>query len=152
MKTISRILAALALAGSAGAQTQVDLRTEAKNADFSAYPSTKSFQTGTSLPGTCSLGQTFFKSNAVAGANFYACTATNTWSLESGNATQLQSRNVAATAPTDGQALVWNNFASAWQPGLHDRRPEAIIAASAALARERLFHEWVQWLASVQWK
>jgi len=40
---------------------------------------------------------------------------------------------------------------TAWEPGLRDRRPEAIADVSAALTRERLFHEWVQWLASAQW-
>src|SRR5258706_11259322 len=125
--TISWFLAALALAaGQAGAQTQIDLRTQGKSVDFSAATSTKSFQSGAALPATCSVGQTFFKNNAAAGANFFACTSTNTWSLESGNATQIQSRAVAATAPTDGQALVWNNFASAWQPGLAGAAPTSL--------------------------
>lgn len=30
--------------------------------------------------------------------------------------TTLSSRNVASTAPTDGQALVWNNTSSVWEP------------------------------------
>ncbi|HLY36589.1 MAG TPA: 4-alpha-glucanotransferase, partial [Candidatus Binatia bacterium] len=38
-----------------------------------------------------------------------------------------------------------------WEPGLRDRRPEAIAAEASGLARERLFHEWVQWIAAVQW-
>lgn len=33
------------------------------------------------------------------------------------DAVKLQSRTVAATAPTDGQVLVWNNAASQWEPG-----------------------------------
>jgi hypothetical protein len=79
--------AALGLAaGYAGAQTRVDLRTQSKSADFAAASSTKPFQTGTALPSTCSQGQTFFQTNAPAGANFYACISTNTWALESGNA------------------------------------------------------------------
>jgi len=32
------------------------------------------------------------------------------------NANQLQSRNVASTAPTDGQVLSWNNTSSQWEP------------------------------------
>lgn len=124
---IYRLLAGgalLALAGGyAGAQTQVDLRTQAKSVDFSAAPSTKAFQAGVFPPGSCSVGQTFFKTNAPAGANFYACTSANTWTLASGNATQIQSRNIASTAPADGQALVWDSFASAWQPGLAGAAP-----------------------------
>lgn len=38
---------------------------------------------------------------------------TNIW-----NANKLQSRNIAATAPTDGQVLKWNSTNSAWQPAL----------------------------------
>lgn len=33
------------------------------------------------------------------------------------NAKQLQGRNIHTTAPTDGQALVWDNANSRWQPG-----------------------------------
>ena len=33
-----------------------------------------------------------------------------------GNATQIQSRNVSATAPIDGQSLTWNNSSSQWEP------------------------------------
>ncbi|HWR53422.1 MAG TPA: hypothetical protein VN428_20110 [Bryobacteraceae bacterium] len=40
---------------------------------------------------------------------------------------RLQGRPVAASAPADGQALVWNAGASAWQPG-------AVTAAAAGMA------------------
>ena len=43
------------------AQTSIDLRTQAKNVDFSSAASTKPSKTGTLLPFTCSLGETFFK-------------------------------------------------------------------------------------------
>lgn len=39
---------------------------------------------GTSLPGTCTTGDQFFKSDATAGSNLYGCTATNTWTLQVG--------------------------------------------------------------------
>jgi len=84
--TTSRILAGCALvalmAGDARSQTQIDLRTQSKNVDFSAAPFTRSFQTGVNLPATCSVGGTFFKSNAQAGGNFYGCTSTNTWTQQ----------------------------------------------------------------------
>ncbi len=35
----------------------------------------------------------------------------------SANATSLQGRALAATAPTDGQAVVWNNGGTTWTPG-----------------------------------
>jgi hypothetical protein len=99
---ICRFLAGCAVlalaAGYAGAQTRVDLRTQSKSADFSAASSTKPFQTGTALPATCSLGQTFFQTNATAGSNFYACTSANTWTLESGTPSLLVGNLTAGPA------------------------------------------------------
>lgn len=37
---------------------------------------------GTTLPATCSVGQEFFDTDALAGQNKYGCTAPNTWTLE----------------------------------------------------------------------
>lgn len=41
-------------------------------------------RTTTSLPATCAVGDAYFKSNATAGANIYACTAANTWTVQGG--------------------------------------------------------------------
>ena len=71
-------------AGSCRAQTQVDLRTQSKSADFSAVSPTKPMTIGASLPGTCTTGQMFFVTTATAGQNLYGCIATNSWSLEAG--------------------------------------------------------------------
>jgi hypothetical protein len=115
-------LAVLVIAtSSAFAQTKIDLRTQSKTVDFSSALSTKTSRTGTALPATCGVGESFFKTNAPAGQNLYGCTATNAWSVLAGsssstNATQLQSKNLAATVPTNGQALVWNNPANQWEP------------------------------------
>ena len=38
-----------------------------------------------------------------------------------------------------------------WEPGLRDRLPASLADARAVLERERLFHEYVQWLAADQW-
>lgn len=65
-------------------QTQVDLRTQTKSVDFSAATSTRPLKTGTALPGTCTAGDMFFKTDATAGQNLYGCTATNTWSQQAG--------------------------------------------------------------------
>src|ERR1035437_4044223 len=66
------------------AQTQIDLRTQAKHIDFTAAASTRPLQTGTALPATCVPGDMFFKTDAPAGANLYGCTAANTWSVQGG--------------------------------------------------------------------
>jgi len=68
----------------ADAQTQIDLRTQAKSIDFTAANSTKPFKAGTALPATCAVGEMFFNTGAPAGANLYACTAANTWSAQGG--------------------------------------------------------------------
>jgi hypothetical protein len=82
-----QLLLVLMLASSAFGQTLVDLRTQSKSIDFSALPSTKPVQVGTALPATCQVGQMFFNSGAVPGANLYGCTATNVWSLQSSPST-----------------------------------------------------------------
>ena len=121
-----------ALSASIGiGQTLLDLRTQAKSVDFSAANTTKPFKSGTTLPATCSVGEAFFKTNAPAGANLYACAALNSWSLETGVTAlsgdvsgpaganvvnQIQGRAVSTTAPTNGQTLVWNATTSRWEP------------------------------------
>lgn len=35
----------------------------------------------TTLPGTCTIAQIYFDTDATAGLNMYGCTATNTWTL-----------------------------------------------------------------------
>jgi len=70
---------ALLAAGCIHAQTQVDLSTQSR-----ITSATKPFQIGTDLPVVCSIGQTFFKTTAAAGENFYACTEPNTWTVQGG--------------------------------------------------------------------
>jgi hypothetical protein len=67
----------------AAAQTQIDLRTQSKDVDFSGAVSTRPVKLGTALPGVCAPGELFFKSNAPAGQNLYGCSSTNTWTLQS---------------------------------------------------------------------
>lgn len=38
-----------------------------------------------------------------------------------------------------------------WPEGLRDRRPEALAEAAKKLERRIRFHEWLQWVAHVQW-
>jgi len=46
--------------------------------DFTAATSTAPVQVGTSLPGTCTVGDFYFKSDDTAGENVHLCTASNT--------------------------------------------------------------------------
>jgi len=98
----------LTMAGAAYAQTQVGLRTQSKDIDFSAASSTKPFRMGTAVPATCTTGETFLKTNAAPGANVYACTTANTWVAQTG-ASGLpdmtgQANRVLAT---DGSSASW---------------------------------------------
>ena len=61
------------------AQTRIDLANQGRGVDFSTAIATKPSKTGNTFPATCSMGETFFKLNAPAGKNLYACTAVNTW-------------------------------------------------------------------------
>lgn len=52
--------------------------------DYSGLTSTKPMKAGTTAPGTCTVGEMFFDTDATAGSNLYACTSTNTWTLQAG--------------------------------------------------------------------
>ena len=67
-----------------GQLTQVDLRLQSRDVDFSGASSTKPFQSGTGLPATCAQGQMYYRLDAAAGMNVYGCTSTNSWTLEQG--------------------------------------------------------------------
>jgi hypothetical protein len=122
---------AAAISWPAAAQTLVDLRTQSKSVDFTGANSTKPFKSGTVLPATCGIGETFFKTNAPAGSNLYLCTSTNSWTLQSGITTlsgdvsgspsantvdQIQGHVVSSAAPANGQSLVWSSTTNSWSP------------------------------------
>src|SRR6266404_5672926 len=97
---------AAAMSGWASGQTRIDFRTQGRNVDFSTAASTRTSKTGTVLPGTCAIGETFLKTDAPGGKNLYVCTAQNVWTVQgvgvpdvAGKADQLLSN--------DGAALVW---------------------------------------------
>ncbi len=55
---------------------------------------------GTSIPPTCTVGDLFFKTNATAGQNEYGCTATNTWTLQSGSGSSALKTTNSQTGTT----------------------------------------------------
>jgi len=78
------LLALVCLAAGLPAQTQIDLRTQTKDVDFSGAGSTIPWKVGTALPATCTVGQVFFNTMAVSGQNVYLCTAQNIWTVTAG--------------------------------------------------------------------
>ncbi len=78
--------------------TTINLATQSRNADFSAFPVTRPVSVGASLPATCVIGQLFFNQLAPAGSNLYACTAANTWTVIGGGTGGAQPQ-VSFSAP-----------------------------------------------------
>jgi len=68
--------------GQTSAGTSVDLQVQGRNPDFSNFIFTRPITVGAALPASCQLGQFYFNSAASPGANLYACTAPNVWTLE----------------------------------------------------------------------
>lgn len=91
-------------------QTRVDLRTQSKSVDFTAANMTKPFKSGTALPGACTLGEAFFKTDAPAGTNLYACTSLNSWTLETGTTPAGASFAVAGPVATIAFPSEGSNF------------------------------------------
>src|SRR6266851_7403206 len=90
-------------------QTQVDLRTQSKSIDFSGANATKPFKSGTVFPSVCSVGEIFYKTDAPAGANVYACTSLNAWTLEQGGLPSVTG-NSGKVLTTDGAVLLFNSL------------------------------------------
>lgn len=54
--------------------------------DFTGAASTAPMKSGTALPGSCAVGQAFFRTDAAPGQNIHLCTAANTWTPVQGSA------------------------------------------------------------------
>jgi hypothetical protein len=106
---MSCALAAASL-GYALAQTQIDLRTQAKRIDFSNASSTKPSKTGTVLPAACSIGETFLKTDAAPGANLYACTAADTWTVQGGSLPAYGPDSYGKVLANDEAGMEWQSF------------------------------------------
>src|SRR5579872_5709230 len=100
----------LASMGSVLAQTQIDLRTQAKRVDFSNAGSTKPSKTGTALPVTCSVGETFLKTDAAPGANFYVCTAANVWTVQGGTLPEYGVGSYGKILANDEAGMQWESL------------------------------------------
>jgi len=102
-------LAAATLAGMGDAQTRVDLRTQGKSVDFSSAGSTLPSKTGAQAPAACNVGETFVKTGAPPGQNWYVCTSANVWTVQ-GIELPSQAGNAGAVLSTDGAAQLWRSL------------------------------------------
>ncbi len=106
---IAVVLGAVLTLPSCPGQTAIDLKAQSKRVDFSDAASTKPSKIGTSLPASCSVGETIFLSNALPGKNLYGCVATNTWSVLSGAGDNIQGNPVASgAASVSGEYYAWD--------------------------------------------
>src|SRR5258708_35459857 len=102
-------------------QTQVDLRTQSKSVDFSGANATKPFKSGTVFPSVCSVGEVFYKIDAPAGANFYACTSLNAYTLETSGSPPVPG-NSGKVLTNDGTTLLFGPLAAAISTPVAARR------------------------------
>jgi len=70
-------IATLLTAAPTIAQTKIHLPSQTRNVDFGSAPSTRPNQVGESLPETCKVGDTYFRTIEPAG--LYGCIAPDTW-------------------------------------------------------------------------
>ena len=62
-------------------QTKIDLGRQGKSINFSEAGATKPFQTGTVLPGVCTVGEAFLKSDGSPTKSLYTCAQNGTWAI-----------------------------------------------------------------------
>jgi hypothetical protein len=95
------VLTAMCAGALYGQLTQLDLRLQSRDVDFSEAGATKPFKSGNGLPSTCAQGEMYYRLDASAGMNIYACTAADTWTLEqAAMANQLGDFAVTRTSAT----------------------------------------------------
>ena len=115
----------LASLASLHGQTKVDLSRQAKGIDFTGASTTKPMKAGVTLPVTCGAGELFFNTTAPSGANLYACTATNTWTVQGGQSSSFSSgAGVPTGSCSAGQTYFDTTNGNTWfceTPGLWQR-------------------------------
>jgi hypothetical protein len=142
---------AAAMIGAARGQTQIDLRTQGKNIDFSSAARTRPSKTGTLVPAVCTIGETFVKTDAAAGKNLYVCTATNVWTVQ-GVEVPDPTGKADQVLTNDGSGLSWQGFG-----GDLSGRPGAVTVMGLAGRRlsslTPLDGQFLKWNAnSQQWE
>jgi hypothetical protein len=95
--------AVIILTGSGQGQTLIDLRTQSKSVDFSSASFTKPSKTGAGLPAACGVGETYFRTDAPPGKNYYGCTSQNTWTLLGVGLSNMALRGSACLTVGGGQ-------------------------------------------------
>jgi hypothetical protein len=106
IRFINLLLLILVLRGAVLSQTVVDLPSQSRRIDFSTFPFTRPVKTGTATPSSCTIGDLFFKSDAVPGANLMACVGANTWQVL-GSSLPAQANAIERVLSSDGVNANW---------------------------------------------
>ncbi len=81
--------------------TQIDGARQVRNIDFGNAAATRPVKSGTNVPANCAVGELFYKTDAIAGANLYGCTASDSWTVLSGGPATFVPGNSTIVAVTD---------------------------------------------------
>ena len=89
------------------------------------------FPTGTALPPTCTPGAVFFKTDARAGANIYACSSQDVWTLQSSGSSSATWGNITGvlTNQTDLNTALSGKAGSVHQHSATDITSGVVPAA-----------------------
>lgn len=86
--------------------------------DASGSSASKPSKAGTSLPGTCAVGETYIKTDATAASQFHVCSSTNTWTAQGGSGGGLSAYIEGAASNTgfsnDGNTRYQKQKGIAW--------------------------------------
>ncbi len=113
MRRLVTLLAATVLAVAAHGQTTINGGRRIQGVwDASGASASKPAPTGAGLPGSCEVGEQYFRTDAPAGQNLHLCTAPDTWTAISGgggggtaggtltvNAAEAAGTNLSDTTP-----------------------------------------------------
>lgn len=97
---------ALALAPLSG-QTRIDLGRQGRSVNFSGAGATKPFQTGTALPGVCTAGDTFFKTDGSPNKSLYTCAQSGAWAVVGDDGVPAAAGGADKVLSANGSAAEW---------------------------------------------
>lgn len=101
MRRFVTLLAATVLAAAAHGQTTINGGRRIQGVwDASGASASKPAPTGAGLPGSCEVGEQYFRTDAPVGQNLYLCTAPDTWTAISGGGTAGGTLTVNAAEAT----------------------------------------------------
>lgn len=91
-------------------QTKDSNYTPVARLDATGATSSAPNKAGTSAPGTCIVGDTFFDTDASAGSNMLLCTSTNTWTAIGGSSTATHTQIIPIGTCNNSDGVLANSW------------------------------------------